>query len=84
MLRGDEQVLRAELYRDGLVIAFLAARPLRLKNMMGLEIGTNFLLTAIFYVVDLAAEETKTHASPRLPHARQAGAWYERGLVQSP
>ncbi len=67
MLRGDEQLLRAELYRDGLVIAFLAVRPLRLKNMMGLEIGTNFLLTAIGYLVDLAAEETKTHASPALP-----------------
>ena len=65
--RGDEQVLRAELYRDGLAIAFLAARPLRLKNMMGLEIGKNFLSTAAGYTVDLTTEETKTHAPLAFP-----------------
>ncbi len=65
--RGDEQVLRAELYRDGLAIAVLAARPLRLKNMMGLEIGTNFLPTATGYTVDLTGEETKTHTPLAFP-----------------
>ncbi len=65
--RGDDQVLRAELYRDGLAIALLAARPLRLKNMLGLEIGTNFLPTGTGYAVDLNAEETKTHAPLAFP-----------------
>ena len=65
--RGDEAVLRAELFRDGLCIAFLAARPLRLKNMLGLEISVNFLSAASGYAVDLTGAETKTHAPLAFP-----------------
>jgi integrase len=32
-------LLRAVRYRDGLLIALLAVRPLRLRNLLGLEIG---------------------------------------------
>lgn len=34
---------QAELFRDGLIIAFLASRPLRLKNMLELEIGIHLI-----------------------------------------
>jgi hypothetical protein len=36
---GEEPRQRAQHYRDGLMIATLACRPLRLSNLVGLELG---------------------------------------------
>jgi integrase len=60
-------IARAETYRDGLMIAFLAARPLRLKNMLGLEIGTDFIEANGSYEVDLLEEATKTKVGIEFP-----------------
>ena len=55
-----DDVLRAEAYRDGLMIAFLASRPLRIKNLLGLAIGSSFVAANDGYEVALPRQETKT------------------------
>ncbi len=47
-------------YRDGLLIALLSARPLRMKNMTSLEIGSQITRLSEGYQIDIPAEETKT------------------------
>jgi len=51
---------RALLYRDGLIIALLAADPLRSANITALEIGRTLVKDGTTWSVDLPAEETKT------------------------
>lgn len=46
-------------YRDGLMIAFLAVRPLRRRNLAMLEIGRQFLRLRNGYAVVLGSSETK-------------------------
>lgn len=55
----------AVLFRDGLSIAFLAARPLRMLNMMNLEIGPNLRKTHDGFAVDVP--HTKTHVALAFP-----------------
>jgi integrase/recombinase XerD len=52
--------LRARDFRDGLMIALLAARPLRIKNFAALQMGQHIKPTSSGYLIDVAAEETKT------------------------
>jgi integrase len=58
---------QAELFRDGLIIAFLASRPLRLKNMLELEIGTHLSESNTGYEVSLPPEKTKTKSNLEFP-----------------
>jgi integrase/recombinase XerD len=53
-------VLRASLYRDGLMISVLAARPVRIKNFASIDIGTQLLPAAPGYCLHFDAVETKT------------------------
>lgn len=48
-------------FRDGLMIALLAARPLRLKNFAAIELGRHLVRRGEHYELRLSAEETKTH-----------------------
>ena len=49
-------------YRDGLMIAFLAVRPLRLRNLMDLELGRTLLSVGTDnHRIAYGASETKTH-----------------------
>ena len=59
---------RAVQYRDGLVIALLAARPLRRRNLAGLEIGRTVLRydDGTWWIL-LPAEETKTRIPLEMP-----------------
>jgi len=50
---------RALLYRDGLIIALLAADPLRLANGTGLEIGRTLIKDGATWSFNIPAEETK-------------------------
>ena len=50
---------RAELYRDGLVIALLSADPLRLANITALEIARTLIKDGATWSVEIPAEETK-------------------------
>lgn len=48
-------------YRDGLLIALLASRPLRIKNLVELEIGKHVRRTPTRTTIEVSATETKTH-----------------------
>jgi site-specific recombinase XerD len=58
---------RAVLFRDGLLIALLAARPLRLKNLAALEIDRHVVRTGEDFRLCLSPDETKTHVHIDLP-----------------
>jgi integrase len=47
-------------YRDGLLIAFLAYRPLRVANLLQMNIGTHLKLSGDRATVDFGKLETKT------------------------
>jgi integrase/recombinase XerD len=51
---------RALLYRDGLIIALLAADPLRLANSTGLEIARTLIKDGATWSFNIPAEETKS------------------------
>ena len=47
-------------YRDGLMIALLAARPLRRKNFTRIEVGRHLVREGASWQLRIAGEETKT------------------------
>ncbi len=51
---------RATRYRDGLIIALLAARPIRRRNLGRIIIGQNLIKTSDCYWLHFEASETKT------------------------
>jgi integrase/recombinase XerD len=51
---------RALLFRDGLMVALLAARPLRRRNFVSIEIGRHLVRQGPRYWLHFAAGETKT------------------------
>ena len=53
--------LQAIQYRDGLVIAFLALRPWRRKNIAGMQLHTNLIRHNESWMIVLSEQETKTH-----------------------
>jgi integrase/recombinase XerD len=74
--------LAAEIrFRDGLIIALLAARPIRLKNLTALEIGRHLVCIDGVYWLRLEAEEVKNakHIEVSLPEALTP--WLERYLA---
>jgi integrase/recombinase XerD len=60
--RGSDRTLyqRALDYRDGLIIALMAARPLRLRNFAAVEPGVHLVRTAEGYSLEFQAHEIKT------------------------
>jgi integrase len=59
---GIVAMKRAVAFRDGLAIALLAARPLRLRNFAGLRLGMHICPSAQGYRIDIPSHETKTGA----------------------
>ena len=55
--------LAAMAFRDGLVIALLALRPLRRKNLAGLVIDVTLQRAGDGWVIRIPAEDTKTKAA---------------------
>jgi integrase/recombinase XerD len=58
---------RAITYRDGLIIALLAVRPLRLRNLAGLVLDHNLVRRGDGWWLEVAAEETKNKDPIELP-----------------
>jgi integrase/recombinase XerD len=54
---------RAALYRDGLVLLFLAHHPMRLRNLSSLRIGHQLIKQGPAFVLNIDASETKTRQS---------------------
>jgi integrase/recombinase XerD len=70
-LSGWERALR---YRDGLIIALLALRPLRIGNFASLETGRHLHLRGAEWWIYLAPEETKNHCPLEMPIPAVLGA----------
>ncbi len=58
---------RAVTYRDGLMIGILSARPLRLRNLVGLALGRTFVWRGDTWWIDTPREETKTKEAIVMP-----------------
>jgi integrase len=54
---------RAVVHRDGLMLAFLAALPLRMRNFVGLEIGRTLIRSGGTWTVSLPAAEAKNRGA---------------------
>ena len=68
-------------YRDGLIIALLAARPLRRRNFSTLEIGRHLEKRGEAYWLCIPADETKTHDPFEAPIPDELVAALERYLA---
>ncbi|MGB8631200.1 MAG: tyrosine-type recombinase/integrase, partial [Xanthobacteraceae bacterium] len=53
------EIGRAALYRDGLVLLFLAHHPMRLRNFFSLRIGHHLIRQGPVFVLNIDASETK-------------------------
>jgi integrase/recombinase XerD len=58
---------RARLYRDGLLIALLASRPLRLANLVQLTLGRELVRHGQGWWLEIPGADTKTGAPIALP-----------------
>jgi len=58
---------RFKAYRDGLMIALLAARPLRLRNLTGLVLDHTLVRRGDSCWIQIPAAETKTKVSIEMP-----------------
>jgi site-specific recombinase XerD len=58
---------RATTYRDGLMIALLATRPLRRANLVGLALNRTLVLRGKEWWIQIPAAETKTKEPIELP-----------------
>jgi integrase len=56
-----KRVAAARDFRDGLLIALLASRPLRVKNLLQTEVGTHLRQSGTHTTLHYGAAETKTH-----------------------
>jgi integrase/recombinase XerD len=70
MARAEQEnteCARAMTYRDGLIIALLAARPLRLRNLAGLVLDRTLASRGTQWWIEFPALETKTKEPIELP-----------------
>src|SRR4051812_3494240 len=64
---GATERERARRYRDGLMIALLAARPLRLQNFVDLTLGRHLVRRGAGWWLEVPGPETKTGEPIDLP-----------------
>lgn len=74
--RGD----RARAYRDGLLLAFLAARPLRRRTLALLQVGRHVNKVGQHYFLSVSAAETKTAAPLDFPLLKRLSIYLDRYL----
>jgi integrase len=71
---------RAAQYRDGLVIALLAARPVRRRNLASIEIGRHLIRQGEKYWLIFPPKETKTHREYAAPLPLALNPYLDRYL----
>ncbi len=67
-------------YRDHLMLALLAARPLRTRNFTWLEIGRHVIRAGDRWLITIPAAETKTKVAIELWMPANLVPWFERFL----
>jgi site-specific recombinase XerC len=78
--RTGLSVKQALAYRDALMLALLAARPLRVKNFSALELGRHLVDLEGGWLITIPAEETKTHQPVSFELPEPLLPWFERYL----
>lgn len=73
---------RAKRFRDGLMVALLAARPFRRRNFVSIEIGRHLVREGGSYWLRFAASETKTHQPIEAPFPEVLVPHLERYLAE--
>lgn len=71
---------QAIAYRDALMLALLAARPLRVKNLTALELGRHLVQTEEGWLISIPADETKTNQPISFELPESLVPWFERYL----
>jgi integrase/recombinase XerD len=64
---GRNRKCDALQYRDGLIIALLAMRPLRRRTLAALRLGENLIKSGKLWELDIAPQDTKTGRSLEYP-----------------
>ncbi|SCY92412.1 tyrosine-type recombinase/integrase [Microvirga guangxiensis] len=73
---------QAVAYRDALMLALLAVRPLRVKNFSALELGRHLNSTDRGWLISIPAEETKTRQPVSFELPEPLVPWFERYLAE--
>lgn len=79
-LNGGQLKRRAEMYRDGLMLALLAMRPFRLTNYTSIRVGVHLRRVGTGWAILFAEEEIKTRAPLELPFPEELVGALERYL----
>jgi integrase len=67
-------------YRDGLIIGFLALRPIRRRNLAAMRLGQHLVRAGAGWQVIFGADETKTHQPLEFPFPPLLQPFLERYL----
>jgi hypothetical protein len=73
---------RASRFRDGLMVALLAARPLRLRNFTALAIDRSLIAVDGGWLIRIEAAETKTRRPIEVSVPGELVPWLEEYLIQ--
>jgi integrase/recombinase XerD len=79
----EQRVTRrtAERFRDALIVAFFATRPIRLANMAAIELGRHLTKNGDRYWCRFAAHETKEHRPLAFPLPEALTVWVDHYLA---
>jgi site-specific recombinase XerC len=73
---------QALAYRDALMLALLALRPLRVKNFTALELGRHLIGLEGSWLITIPADETKTRQPVSFELPEPLVPWFERYLSE--
>ena len=76
---GDQDLMAVQ-YRDGLMIALLAARPLRLSNLASIRIGRHLVRYGETWLLEFEAHEVKNRRPLELPFPDMLAPYLETYL----
>jgi hypothetical protein len=65
------EIKRAALYRDGLLLTFLAYHPKRLRNLSSLRIGRHLIQRGQLFILKIDTSETKLFSRSILRRRRR-------------
>jgi site-specific recombinase XerC len=77
---GSPSLKQALAYRDALMLALLAARPLRVKNFSALELGRHLVDLEDGWLITIPSEETKTRQPVSFELPGPLVSWFARYL----
>jgi integrase len=84
MVASDDETTslrRFKTYRDGLMIALLASRPLRLRNLTGLALDRTLVRRGEEWRIQIPASETKTKTPVEAPWPEMLAPYLETYLA---